>query len=184
MSDLLATAMSKVVEILTPLDGDQRRRVVQAAFALLGEESVSPKGLGSVLPKLNEEASAEVIDGISPAATAWLTKAKVTREQLEQCFHFDGGVVKVISLPGGATKRIDQVIHTYLMQGFAAFLATGVPSFTNKEARDLCEHFGCYDPTNHAKYIKEFGNRITGSKTAGWKLTAPGLAAAAELLKG
>lgn len=183
MPDSLTTAMSKIVEILTPLDGDQRRRVVQASFALLGEESGSPKSLGSVAAKRNEETSGEVIDGISPAATAWLMKAKITREQLEQCFHFDGGVVKVISLPGGATKRIDQVIHTYLMQGFAAFLATGAPSFTNQEARDLCEHFGCYDPTNHAKYIKEFGNRITGSKTAGWKLTAPGLTAAAELLR-
>ncbi len=183
MSDSLAAAMSKIVEILTPLDGDQRRRVVQASFALLGEEWVSPKALGSVAAKPSEEASGEIIDGVSPAAAAWLTKAKITREQLEQCLHFDGGAVKVISLPGGATKRIDQVIHTYLMQGLAAFLATGVPSFTNQEARDLCEHFGCYDPTNHAKYIKEFGNRITGSKTAGWKLTAPGLTAVAELLK-
>jgi hypothetical protein len=74
-------------------------------------------------------------------------------------------------------------MHTYLMQGFAAFLATGEASFSDKDARDLCEHFGCYDATNHAKYIKEFGNRITGSKNAGWKLTAPGLTAVAELLK-
>ncbi|GGK17241.1 hypothetical protein GCM10011394_28060 [Luteimonas terricola] len=74
-------------------------------------------------------------------------------------------------------------MNTYLMLGIAAFLSTGEASFTDKDARELCEHFGCYDATNHAKYIKEFGNKITGSKSSGWKLTAPGLNAAAELVK-
>jgi hypothetical protein len=174
--------MTKVIEILTPLDSDQRRRVMQAAFALLGEEPVL-KAHGKHPAKPDDGAAGEAIEGISQAVAPWLAKAKITQEQLEQHLHFDGGVVKVISLPGNATKRIDQVMHTYLMQGFAAFLATGEASFSDKDARDLCEHFGCYDATNHAKYIKEFGNRITGSKNAGWKLTAPGLTAAAELLK-
>ncbi len=182
MSDALASAMTKVIEILTPLDSDQRRRVMQAAFALLGEEPVL-KAPGKQSAKPDDGAAGEVIEGISAAAAPWLAKAKITQEQLEQHLHFDGGAVTVISLPGNATKRIDQVMHTYLMQGLAAFLATGEASFSDKDARDLCEHFGCYDATNHAKYIKEFGNRITGSKNAGWKLTAPGLTAAAELLK-
>lgn len=181
MSDLLATAMTKVIEILTPLESDQRRRVMQAAFALLGEEPIL-KAHGKHSAKPDEEVSGEGIEEVSPAAAHWLAKAKIPKEQLEQHLHFDGGTVKVISLPGNAAKRIDQVIHTYLMQGLAAFLATGEASFTDKDARDLCEHFGCYDATNHAKYIKEFGNRITGSKAAGWKLTAPGLTAVTELL--
>jgi hypothetical protein len=120
---------------------------------------------------------------VSQAASVWLAKAKITKDQLEQHLHFDNGQVKVISLPGNATKRIDQVRHTYLMQGLASFLTTGDASFSDKDARELCEHFGCYDHTNHAKYIKEFGNRITGSKSAGWKLTAPGLTAAADLIR-
>lgn len=182
MSDLLATVMTKVIEVLTPLDSDQRKRVIQAAFALLGEEPAL-KTPGSHSSKKNDVADEDVIEGISKAAAVWLAKAKITKEQLEQYLHIDGGAAKVISLPGNATKRIDQVVHTYLMQGLAAFLAAGEASFSDKDARDLCEHFGCYDHTNHAKYIKEFGNRITGSKNAGWKLTAPGLAAASELLK-
>ena len=42
---------------------------------------------------------------------------------------------------------------------------------------------GCYDATNHAKVCKAFGNKLRGSKKGGWQLTAPGLAAAAELIK-
>lgn len=182
MSDLLATAMSKVIEILTPLESDQRKRVIQAALALLGEEPIL-KSYGKPPAKPDDVAAGEMIEGISQAAAPWLAKAKITKEQLEQHLHFDEGAVKVISLPGNATKRIDQVVHTYLMQGLAAFLATGEASFSDKDARDLCEHFGCYDATNHAKYIKEFGNRIAGSKNAGWKLTAPGFTAVGELLK-
>lgn len=182
MSGSLATAMSKVVEILSPLSSEERKRVVQAAFALLGEE-VAPNSSSQSSDNHGKEVSSEAFPGVSAAAIPWLKKAGVTQDQLEQHLHFDGGTAKVISLPGGASKRIDQVIHTYLMHGFAAFLATGEASFTDKEARDLCEHFGCYDATNHAKYVKEFGNKITGSKSSGWKLTAPGLTAAAELLK-
>lgn len=182
MSDLLATAMSKVIEVLTPLESDQRKRVIQAAFALLGEES-TPKAFGSESSKKTASADEDAIEGVPQAASVWLAKAKITKDQLEQHLHFDGGQVKVISLPGNATKRIDQVLHTYLMQGLASFLATGDPSFSDKDARELCEHFGCYDHTNHAKYVKEFGNKVTGSKSAGWKLTAPGLMAAADLIK-
>jgi len=183
MVDLLATAMTKIIEVLTPLDSDQRKRVIQAAFALLGEEPAL-KTPGNHAPKKSDVADEEAIEGMPQAAAMWLAKAKITKEQLEQHLHIDGGAVKVISLPGNATKRIDQVVHTYLIQGLAAFLANGDASFSDKDARDLCEHFGCYDQTNHAKYIKEFGNRITGSKNAGWKLTSPGLTAAGELLKG
>ena len=174
--------MTKVIEVLSPLDSEQRRRVMQAAFALFGEE-IATKAQGKQASKSGDATAGEMIEGISQAASVWLAKAKISQEQLEQHLHFDAGVVTVISLPGNATKKIDQVMHTYLMQGLAAFLATGEPWFFDKNARDLCQHFGCYDQTNHAKYIKEFGNRITGSKNAGWKLTAPGLTAAAELLK-
>lgn len=182
MADHLAAAMTKVIDVLTPLDSDQRKRVIQAAFALLGEtpSTGTPGGASGTATETPEYAAAE---GVSQAATIWLQKAKVSKDQLDQHFHIDGGPVTVISLPGNATKKIDQVLHTYLMQGVASLLTNGESAFSDSDARDLCKHFGCYDHTNHAKYTKAFGNRITGSKGTGWKLTAPGLALAAELLK-
>lgn len=181
MSDTLTEAMAKVVAILSPLEADQRRRVIQAAFALLGEPAPVAAKPGGTPQQASGEQEGDL--PTAAAAASWLAKAKVPRDKLEHCLHFEDGKVKVIALPGSATKRIDQVITAYLMQGFAAFLQTGDASFTDQDARDLCEHFGCYDHTNHAKYLKEFGNRITGSKSTGWKLTAPGLTAIAELVK-
>lgn len=182
MSDSLAPAMIKVVDVLSPLDSEQRKRVIQAALALLGEDSIV-KGASKHGAKMAEDTAEEAPPGVAAGAAPWLTKSKLTMDQLQQHLHFEGDAVRVISLPGNAAKKIDQVIHTYLMQGLAAFLSTGGASFTDQEARDLCEHFGCYDTTNHSKYLKEFGNKITGNKTTGWKLTVPGLTAAAELLK-
>jgi hypothetical protein len=182
MSDPLTAAMTKVIEVLSPLESEQRRRVIHAAFALLGEDAAF-KSVAASSNKDSGGSDEEAIEGISKAAATWLAKTKITKEQLEQYLHIEGSEVKVIALPGNATKRIDQVLHTYLIQGVAAYVATGDASFSDKDARELCQHFGCYDQTNHAKYIKEFGNRITGSKNSGWKLTAPGLAAAGDLLK-
>ncbi len=182
MSSPLTTAMSKVVELLNPLSSEERKRVVQAAFALLGEDA-APSSLGPATNNYAEDASSDTLPKVHATASQWLKRTGVTQDQLDQHLYFDGGTAKVISLPGGASKRIHQVMNTYLMLGIAAFLSTGEASFTDKDARELCEHFGCYDATNHAKYIKEFGNKITGSKSSGWKLTAPGLNAAAELVK-
>lgn len=182
MPDSLTTAMSKVVELLTPLTSDERKRVVQAAFALLGEDA-SPASSRKASDSPIDEMSTDALPKVSTSAIQWLKRTGITQDQLEQHLYFDGDNVKVISLPGSTSKRIQQVINVYLMLGFAAFLATGEASFPDKDARELCEHFGCYDPTNHAKYIKEFGNKITGSKNSGWKLTAPGLTAAGELVK-
>lgn len=68
-------------------------------------------------------------------------------------------------------------------QALASRLLGLDPTFSDGEARELCTQFGCYDQGNHSKIYKDFGNRATGSKNAGWKLTNPGLVAAAGLLK-
>jgi Rieske Fe-S protein len=61
-------------------------------------------------------------------------------------------------------------------------LQSGGTDFSEDTARQYCQHLGCYDSPNHSKYLKGFGNKITGSKDSGWKLTAPGLTAAAKLI--
>ena len=71
----------------------------------------------------------------------------------------------------------------YVLTGIARLLATGEPSFDDKAARAACKNLGCLNETNHASYIKDRGNRMTGSKETGWKLTAPGLALGAALIK-
>ena len=184
MATALADAMTKIVTILSPLDVTERQRVVHAALALLGDppfaSTTERSNASSPLASGGED---DPFPGAPPAATAWLKRSALTLQQLEQFFHADGGKVTLISAPQTATKRIDQVVNVYLLQGFATFLGTGDSSFPDSDARERCEYFGCYDSTNHSKYLKEFGNKITGSKSTGWKLTAPGMSAAAELIR-
>ena len=184
MSSNLAHSMTKMVEILLPLTSEERMRVVNASLTLLGEAGVSVAAVGALpTPLGSNPANLGDRSGISPQALPWLTKNNLSKEELEQWFHFDQGTVTPLELAGGASNRSQQTINTYLIQGLAAFLATGEASFGDREARDLCERFGCYDKTNHAKFFAKFGNKITGSKSSGWKLTTPGLSAAGTLIK-
>lgn len=186
MANPLAQATSELLEILAPLSSDERLRVVRAALTLLGDEM--PKLIAPAAgKKLEADEDQEQQDSsnseISPAAKIWAQKHQITHEKLEHYFHFDQGKIQPIELAGKTKKKSEQVENTYLSQGAASFIATGEAAFTDDDARALCKHFGCYDHTNHSKYVKGFGNRIAGSKSAGWKLTAPGLTAYANLVK-
>ena len=102
--------------------------------------------------------------------------------QIEQIFHIDSGGVELLSAVGQGKRQ--QTINTYLLTGVAELLRSGKAEFTDEVARSKCTGLGCYDLPNHNKALREFGNRITGSKKAGWKLTAPGLAEAVKLITG
>ncbi len=122
------------------------------------------------------------IPGISKAGATWIERNGLTSDKLEEHFHVEDGKGTLIGDPIGDGKR-EQSINTYLLTGVAALLGTGKAEFTDKTARENCTQLGCYDSPNHSNTVSQLGNKVTGSKKAGWKLTAPGLSAAAALLK-
>ena len=173
-------ATVKVHEVLEPFSADERKRIVAAALTLLGDDPMIRT------PATSGKAAAEASDdsaSLPSAAQLWMKKNSLDMDTLEHYFHFDGGSVTPIELPANGSGKREKTIHTYLLTGVASLLSSGDSSFADETARKLCEHFGCYDSPNHASYLKKFGNQITGSKSAGWKLTAPGLSAAALSLK-
>ena len=109
--------------------------------------------------------------------------SKLAKEQIEQVFEIaDTGVTVIgVNVPGKSSK--EKTINTFVLEGIARLLASGEPVFEDKAARALCESVGCYNSANHAVYMQEKGNLFTGSKDKGWRLTAPGLARGAELVK-
>ncbi len=113
-----------------------------------------------------------------------MRKHDVSPSLIEQFIHLDGGKATVIDLPGGSGSGREKTRAAYLMAGLASLLSNGDPSFSDDTSRGLCVHFGCYDLNNHSGYVKALGNLVTGSKSSGWKLTAPGLTAIAALIKG
>jgi hypothetical protein len=182
----IPAATTQLFEILEPLSSEDRQRVVSAVLTLLGEQAPGNLSNGKTTPHAHAStpgvATAE-IPGYSTHAQRWIQKNGIEVETLEHFFHIEGAEGQVIELPASGKSARERTVATFLLQGIAALLATGEPTFQDEIARKRCEHFGCYDGPNHAKYVKRFGNMITGSKASGWRLTSPGLAAAAALLK-
>lgn len=103
--------------------------------------------------------------------------------QIERVFDVNAQGVTVIAakVPGSSAK--EQTHNAYVLQGISRLLASGDSNFDDASARKLCEDLGCYNKANHASYMSDKGNVLTGSKSTGWKLTAPGLTQGAALVK-
>lgn len=182
MSNALAQATDSVLGILQPLSPEERRKVVQAAFVLLGDDAPSLAYSGKHKGGGAQDGSGDDSE-LKPQAKAWMQKNGVTMSSLELFLHVDNSEANAIELPVTDKSAGKRTTAAYLMAGLVALLKTGDPSFADDAARALCTHFGCYDKTNHSKHVKGLGNKVTGSKTGGWKLTAPGLTAIAGLIK-
>lgn len=174
--------VTEIVELLTPIDSDERARVIQASLMLLGETlPVLPRAGGDGGGAAEDEG-----DGASMLpvrARTWMKQNGVSLEELQQVFHLESGSAEVIAgeIPGKNKK--DKTYSAYILTGLSKLLSTGTRTFDDKTARTLCESSGCYDKANHSVHIKERGNEFTGTKEKGWSLTAPGLKRAAALVK-
>lgn len=171
-------AVRQLIATLTPLTADERRRAISAATILLGESG------GAAAPfDEGHDHDVSAIEGIAPKASAWMKKNGLSRELLDHIFSIDGGEIDVIATKMPGSSKRQQTVEAYLMCGLRSFIQTGEVSFVDKDARALCQKVGCYDTPNHSNYLKALGNRVTGSKDAGWKLTNPGLSEAAHIVK-
>ena len=168
--------LAQMIELLTPLDSENRRRLIGATLTFLGEEPVKSK-------RVNEEPVDEDAEdaSLSVRARTWRKQNGLSMEQLQQVFHITDGKVEVLGVPGASNK--DRTINAYVLSGLARYIGSGELKFDDKSARDICSTSGCYDGTNHSTYLKTKGNLFTGSKDAGWALTMPGLKHAADLIK-
>lgn len=173
-------AIPKLVQLLSPLTPEERQRAISAAMIVFGQPAAThptgPATYGGQEEMLN-------VSGVSPKATAWMSKYSVTEAQLEHVFSVDADSVDVIAakLPGKSKRQ--QTVQAYLLCGLKSYLRSGEVTFTDKEARDICDKVGCYDVANHSNYLKAFGNFISGGKDQGWRLTNPGLSEVAKVIK-
>jgi hypothetical protein len=166
--------LSQMIELLTPLNSDDRQRLVGATLTFLGENPIASKKAG-----IDEVAVEE--STLPPRANAWRKQNGLSAEQLNQIFHIAGDKVDILSIPGASNREM--TINAYVFAGLGKYLASGDPKFDDRFAREVCSNAGCYDATNHAAYLKARGNLFTGDKNGGWTLTSPGLKHAADLVK-
>jgi hypothetical protein len=169
-----------IVDLLNPLTCEERRRAVQAAFALLGEGSPplsnAPAGDAAI------SVSGDAHPTASAKAQIWVKQNAISIQALDQVFHIEEGKATFIAgeMPGKSDR--EKTINAYIVAGLASLIASGELRFTDKQARDLCISVGCYDKNNHGTYLKAKGNNFAGTKDKGWTLTAPGLKASAKIV--
>jgi len=169
--------LQAVIDVLEPLDSDHRQRVVSAAMTYLGESlAPSQKNKGGTAEPQNKFDAGDY----PPRVQAWITQNKLTQEQLENVFHKTGAAYSIIAVvPGSGSTG---VLNNYLLVGITRFLETGDPSFDDQSGRNACKSAGCYQGGNHAKYMSQKGNALSGDVKAGWSITQPGLIQAAKLI--
>lgn len=165
---------AELLKLLEPLTPDDRVRSVTATFALLGQVApVMGSGSGATSPGGATNTHAE----------RWMAQNSVSASDMEGILHIADGTAEIIvgKVPGETKKQ--QTINCYVLVGLREFFKTGAPKFSEGDVVAFCQHMGCYDPSNHASNRKAVGNLVLGNKDAGYTLPAPGLKAAADLVK-
>jgi hypothetical protein len=173
----VVTAVPKLVQLLEPLTPDERHRAISAALIVFGESAPIQSGNQFV------SEPQEVGEGICPKAANWMKKNAITREQLDHVFSIENDSIDVIAARMPESGKRKQTTQAYILCGIRSFLRNGDLNFTDADARELCNKLGCYDTANHAAYTTSFGNLISGSKEAGWRLTNPGLSVGVQIVK-
>lgn len=176
----LSAAATAVFQELEPFDEAERIRIVTSALALFGQALPSAQRSGTIGSHA-EDHDGEFGGVAGARSRRWMTQNGITAAMLEQCFHLEPETPEVVADVPGKSAR-EKTVNCYLLTGIASFLKSDEPAFPDSTARSLCEHAGCYDATNHNKYLK-LGNRASGDKKRGWKLLGPGLKDGAALVK-
>ncbi len=174
----VAEIVGKLIEILTPLESEERLRVVQATMTLLGETKITPP-----VDDIDGGLDNNEVKNLTVRTQTWMKQNKISFEELQQVFHFDDGEVAIIAseIPGKDKKA--KTYSAYILTGIAQLLLNGEAKFTDESARKLCQTSGVYDSKNHAKHLRNKKNEFTGTKDRGWTLTSPGLKRGGQLVK-
>lgn len=178
MSD--TDALTRIIELLRPLNTEDRRRTVEAALVFLGGTPTAAERTSTTTASVGEDVT---LEGYPEQAKKWMEQHAVSTDELDRVFHLQGdGSFDIHDAPGKSKK--DKTLNTYVLTGLGKFLATGDRAFEDAVARGFCEKIGCYDPNNHAIHLKKHkGGEFSGDKKKGYTLTSVGIKRGAELVK-
>ena len=122
-------------------------------------------------------------DGISSTAKKWMKRNGLGSDKLSSVFSLGVDEIDLVakSVPGKGKK--ERMHNVFLLKGVASYLGTGSPRFTFDQVKEALLHYDAFDTSNFAAFFKSFASEVSGSKEAGYTLTARGLTNATALLK-
>lgn len=188
-------AIGAVYIALRDLDGSAQQRVIDYVRRKLNVPDISDDFRDdrrdepdtSEMERGEQRQSGEQMDddleGVSPVAIKWMKRSGLEASKLSAIFSIGGDEIDLVvkKVPGNSNRA--RAHSVFLLKGIAAYLAGGAARFTHEQVKETCLHYDAYDSANFAKYIKEFGAEVSGSKETGYTLTARGLAAATQVIQ-
>jgi hypothetical protein len=133
----LKTLVTGLYDLLEPADPADREKAIRAALTMLGDDTSAANQKPDKGAR-NDDEDADDGDNsdFNAKARTWMSRNKVTSEELAHVFHIDGETVDIIvdTVPGKNQK--EQAINAYMLTGVAEFLKTGESKFTDKVARE------------------------------------------------
>jgi hypothetical protein len=123
------------------------------------------------------------IDGINAVALKWMRRSGLDPKSLQTLFSLGIDEIDLVAKSVPGTSKRERMRSVLLLKGIAAYLGTGAPRITYEQLKEACLHYDAYDAANFAKNLKSFSSDTTGTKEAGFTLTARGLTSATDLLK-
>lgn len=189
-------AITAVYSALRQLEPDAQGRVLSYVAAKLKvsyqetEGATTRENAGSIVhqsqPRQTPEPRADEngdLDGISPIARKWLTRNGISVQGLGAIFSLGVEEIDLIAkaVPGKTKK--DKLRSVFLLRGIAAYLGSGAARFTHEQVKETALHYDAFDAANFAVIFKSLAAEISGSKDAGYTLSARGLASATEMVK-
>lgn len=166
----------EIYKLLQPLTPEDRQKVLAGVLGMLGETTPAVAG-GEGTGKGHGAAS------FGTKATHWTRSNNLTKEELQSVFEFSDGSVELLAVKVPGKTKKEQSINSYLLVGAKSLLAGDDPKFVDKEAVAYCKQAGCHDGANHASTRASLGSKVSGNKSTGFRLSTPGLQAAAQLIK-
>jgi hypothetical protein len=175
-------ALTGIIELLKPLNSEERHRTVNAAMLFLGETA----GAGFSRGKSASAAAGDAEDvdegDYSETIVAWMKKNGVSAEELERVFHFNDDRSFDIHEVPGKYKSV-MTLNAYTLTGLGNYLMTNERMFNDDLARGFCEKLVCYDAANHALTLRKKHPEFSGDKAKGYTLTNVGIKRGAALVK-
>src|SRR5262245_47083049 len=108
MTKTLAEIVGVIVNELTPIGSDERKRAVQAAMRLLGEEQIKPPRSES------EQSKMDGAEALPPRSVVWMRQNEISMEQLQHAFFIQDGTIEIIAqIPGNNNK--EKVRNAYIL---------------------------------------------------------------------
>jgi hypothetical protein len=190
-------AFGAVYSALQGLDAQKQMRVLRYVAEMLdlklgpidesgSERFEKPNDTDSEPDKskaISDESESDEAEGISAVALKWIRRSGLDLKSLQSLFSLGIDEIDLVakSIPG--KKKTERMRNVLLLKGIAAYLGTGAARVTYEQLKEACLHYGAYDATNFASYLKSFSADVGGSKESGFTLSARGLTSATALIK-